>query len=336
MGEQAEILKCLKIEYVCKAKARRKRRTNGPEKGTDDSVQQQNGGILEDCDFPFRYEDVLYDQCTQANYEKPWCATLTDEDDNYVEGQWKNCTLSSASASTLSSAVSKSNGQSSVDGNTKPSIEPTTAAFLSLTSLTSTDTAEVPCTPPQGLLDSGYWKSYGKYYKVRDNCDLEEVQLLNKYVLQQKDFTSPEYYQDAADRCANDGANLAMAKSADDESYLKDLGDNYWIGLRKKDSQQSCSNADCNNKLAWADGSDYVHNGVLYVTATGNSGTCFFVRDQGAFVMSQYSCTSEKKMFFCQYECPATTTTTSSQTAPVSTISISPIAEGIITHLTSS
>ena len=37
---------------------------------------------------------------------------------------------------------------------------------------------EVPCTPPQGLLDSGYWESYGKYYKVRDNCDLEKVQLL--------------------------------------------------------------------------------------------------------------------------------------------------------------
>ena len=136
-----------------------------------------------------------------------------------------------------------------------------------------------------------------------------------------KDFTTPEYHQEAADICANDGANLAMAKTANDESYLKELselGHNYWIGLMKTDSQLSCSNADCNNKLTWADGSDYVHNGVLNVRATDNYGTCFFVRDQGAFIMPATECTRQKKTFFCQYECPGTTTTTTT-TTPTST-----------------
>ena len=150
----------------------------------NDSVQQQNGGMLEDCVFPFRYEDVLYDQCTQANYDKPWCATSTDEDENFVEGYWKNC----SSASTISTAISatdsieassidRSNAETStissssdvtatdtaitqkisgtstasastaphsVDGNKNPSIEATTKASSSFTSLTSTDTAEIP------------------------------------------------------------------------------------------------------------------------------------------------------------------------------------------------
>ena len=86
----------------------------------NDSAYQQNGGMLEDCVFPFRYEYVLYDQCTQADSDKPWCATLTDEDDDYVEGYWKNC----SSASTISTAISATASieASSIDrGNTETS-----------------------------------------------------------------------------------------------------------------------------------------------------------------------------------------------------------------------
>ena len=110
-----------------------------------------------------------------------------------------------------------------------------------------------------------------------------------------------------------------MAKTADDESYLKQLGEegrNYWIGLKKLGFLSPCSNDGCNNRLGWEDGSNFVHNGVLSVTASHHVydtvyGKCFFVGDQGAF---DESCTTEKKTFFCQYECPATTTTTTTTT----------------------
>ena len=114
-----------------------------------------------------------------------------------------------------------------------------------------------------------------------------------------------------------------MAKTANDEKYLKELGEqghNYWIGLKKTGTVWPCSNAACNNppggvgQLVWADGSDFVHNGMLPVSASTmdlDYGRCFFVETNGAF---DEKCTTEKKTFFCQYECPGTTTTTTTTT----------------------
>ena len=45
------------------------------------------------CIFPFRYKGVLYLQCTTDDHDKLWCSTETDQNDDYVDGQWENCEL---------------------------------------------------------------------------------------------------------------------------------------------------------------------------------------------------------------------------------------------------
>ena len=39
------------------------------------------------CVFPFVYQGVAYDSCSNANHDRPWCAYNT----NYVSGEWGNC-----------------------------------------------------------------------------------------------------------------------------------------------------------------------------------------------------------------------------------------------------
>merc|ERR1719481_1509509 len=46
------------------------------------------------CVFPFTWRGVAYDKCTQANHNKPWCATKTDFKGRYVKGKWGDCSLS--------------------------------------------------------------------------------------------------------------------------------------------------------------------------------------------------------------------------------------------------
>jgi len=44
------------------------------------------------CVFPFTYKGNEYRECTTADHDgKLWCATKTDEDANYVDGQWGDC-----------------------------------------------------------------------------------------------------------------------------------------------------------------------------------------------------------------------------------------------------
>ena len=40
------------------------------------------------CVFPFVYNGVEYAECTEVDSSAKWCATLTDEENNMVEGFW--------------------------------------------------------------------------------------------------------------------------------------------------------------------------------------------------------------------------------------------------------
>ena len=53
--------------------------TNGDDNHSDDC-----------CIFPFAYNNITYNQCTNADHNQTWCATEVDADGNYF-GIWKNC-----------------------------------------------------------------------------------------------------------------------------------------------------------------------------------------------------------------------------------------------------
>ena len=99
-------------------------------------------------------------------------------------------------------------------------------------------------------------------------------------------YTSLEYQDYAADKCASEGANLAIAKTQDDiiamNNILFDESYNqyFWIGLKKKYTQHTCTNDGCDNYLTWADGSDFKFNGELRVAATQNA-KCFVYEGNG-------------------------------------------------------
>jgi len=43
------------------------------------------------CTFPFVYKNKTFLQCTEEGWEKPWCATETGPDGEFVDGAWGEC-----------------------------------------------------------------------------------------------------------------------------------------------------------------------------------------------------------------------------------------------------
>ena len=103
---------------------------------------------------------------------------------------------------------------------------------------------------------------------------------------------------------------MATAKTHDDllamdnMRYDESLDGFFWIGLKKKYTQYTCRNDDCDNYLTWADGTDFKFNGVLWVAATQNA-KCFVY--EGNDEAYDNPCTVDMNEFLCQYECPTTT-----------------------------
>lgn len=58
------------------------------------------GGVPEgsQCTFPFTYEGVTYDACTNVGHDKPWCSTETDANGIHVTDHWGNCECKDANA----------------------------------------------------------------------------------------------------------------------------------------------------------------------------------------------------------------------------------------------
>jgi len=43
------------------------------------------------CTFPFIYEGREHLHCTKLEWDNLWCATDTDDDNNFLDGQWGEC-----------------------------------------------------------------------------------------------------------------------------------------------------------------------------------------------------------------------------------------------------
>ena len=50
-----------------------------------------DGVYQRECQFPFKYEGVEYDDCIMGTEDTPWCATLVDAERNYMSGDWGYC-----------------------------------------------------------------------------------------------------------------------------------------------------------------------------------------------------------------------------------------------------
>merc|ERR1711872_166285 len=44
------------------------------------------------CVFPFKYNGVMYNECTDVQWRNKWCATATNRKDEYV-GAWGDCEI---------------------------------------------------------------------------------------------------------------------------------------------------------------------------------------------------------------------------------------------------
>ena len=44
----------------------------------------------EDCKFPFTYNSIKYEKCTEVKHTRRWCATELD-DANHYKGDWGDC-----------------------------------------------------------------------------------------------------------------------------------------------------------------------------------------------------------------------------------------------------
>ena len=44
------------------------------------------------CYFPFKYKDIIYNECTMEGESKLWCATTVGDDGiSYISGKYKYC-----------------------------------------------------------------------------------------------------------------------------------------------------------------------------------------------------------------------------------------------------
>ena len=59
----------------------------------DKSADNKGNGVFNrNCQLPFTYSGVTYDECTAIdNDDIPWCSTFVDGTGNHVKGHWGNC-----------------------------------------------------------------------------------------------------------------------------------------------------------------------------------------------------------------------------------------------------
>jgi len=79
---------CGKKSIYCNGECKWK---NGQCIAKDKGCKTTRGDI---CVFPFKYQGVLYDKCTQANHIRPWCSTSTYSNNQHISGKWGDCSSS--------------------------------------------------------------------------------------------------------------------------------------------------------------------------------------------------------------------------------------------------
>lgn len=50
-----------------------------------------NNDFTKECNFPFIYNGVTYNDCTNVDESKPWCSIETDNSNNHITGEWGYC-----------------------------------------------------------------------------------------------------------------------------------------------------------------------------------------------------------------------------------------------------
>lgn len=52
---------------------------------------QGNGDFTKECNFPFVYDGVTYNDCTTVGEPQAWCSIETDSSNNHITGEWGYC-----------------------------------------------------------------------------------------------------------------------------------------------------------------------------------------------------------------------------------------------------
>merc|ERR1711972_409313 len=65
----------------------------GSDTGSDTckTIGTSGVGAGQPCVFPFTFNGMTFQECTQAGHSELWCATQTDSGGNYVAGMWGQC-----------------------------------------------------------------------------------------------------------------------------------------------------------------------------------------------------------------------------------------------------
>ena len=56
------------------------------------SPDAEEGDGNQGCIFPFKYNGVEYNECTDVQWKNKWCATATNWKDEYI-GAWGDCEI---------------------------------------------------------------------------------------------------------------------------------------------------------------------------------------------------------------------------------------------------
>ena len=129
-------------------------------------------------------------------------------------------------------------------------------------------------------------------------------------ILFPKLYTVEEDWERANSICNSDGGALISVLTEEDKSALSYYSNQepkrLWVGLKKTENT-SCWDGECDGKLRWQDGSQFVFDSLIHDgikgNGTGNSyGNCFRWRNTQQKI-DDYACSSKEK-FICQIACP--------------------------------
>ena len=118
-----------------------------------------------------------------------------------------------------------------------------------------------------------------------------------------------EPWKSANTICNNDGGSLMSVITQDDKSAFAHYSNAYpsnniWVGLKKIEAT-SCINDQCDRKLRWLDGNQFVYDSLMHGTVTADTSlqdhTCF----RGNMPNKQYiqdDCEGPSRPFLCRIE----------------------------------
>merc|ERR1712243_97993 len=89
------------------------------------------------CVFPFRYNGIVYSECTSVDQSAAWCATEVDAGGNFISNKYGFCPSSCPSSGSSTTTTTTSSSSAS----TTTTVSTTTTASSSTTCTTSSGPA---------------------------------------------------------------------------------------------------------------------------------------------------------------------------------------------------